>query len=101
MVQKDEWLQAEGDCFPGKTYAEVVLEPAYEQAKAELLEPMLEVNKAHLLMLREQRLIGQEKRSALPPRSKPSTCRSCGEARIRGSSRICFSKWSMSCAARR
>ncbi|MDO3675621.1 lyase family protein [Paenibacillus ehimensis] len=60
MVQKDEWLQAEGDCFPGKTYAEVVLEPAYEQAKAELLEPMLEVNKAHLLMLREQGLIRQE-----------------------------------------
>lgn len=60
MVQKDEWLQAEGDRFPGRTYGEVVLEPAYEQAKTELLEPMLEVNKAHLLMLREQRLIGQE-----------------------------------------
>lgn len=50
MAQKDEWLRAEGDRFPGKTYAEVVLEPAYEQTKAELLAPMLEVNKAHLLI---------------------------------------------------
>ncbi|KPV60220.1 hypothetical protein QJ48_06830 [Paenibacillus sp. A3] len=50
LVKKDEWLRAEGDCFPGRTYAEVVLEPDYEQAKAELLAPMLEVNKAHLLI---------------------------------------------------
>jgi len=49
----------EGGRFPGKTYAEVVLEPAYEQAKRELLEPMIAVNKAHFIMLCEQRLIGE------------------------------------------
>jgi len=56
----EEWLKAEGTRFPGLTYAEVVLEPAYDQAKAELLEPMMAVNKAHLIMLREQQLISGE-----------------------------------------
>jgi len=43
--------------FPGKTYAEVVLSPAYDHAKVELLSPMMEINKAHLIMLWEQSLI--------------------------------------------
>ncbi|WP_238590696.1 argininosuccinate lyase [Paenibacillus beijingensis] len=50
----------EGTNFPGKTYAEVVLEPAYIQAKNELLSPMMAVNKAHLIMLAEQGLIPGE-----------------------------------------
>nr|WP_245855732.1 argininosuccinate lyase [Paenibacillus rigui] len=52
-------VTSEGDRFPGKTYAEVVLQPAYDQAKAELLEPMMAVNKAHLIMLHEQRLVSE------------------------------------------
>lgn len=50
----------EGTRFPGTTYAEVVLEPAYNNAKTELLRPMIAVHKAHLIMLREQDLISQE-----------------------------------------
>ncbi|WP_317980499.1 argininosuccinate lyase [Paenibacillus glycanilyticus] len=50
----------EGDTFPGRTYAEVVLEPAYEQAKKELLGPMIAVSKAHLIMLEEQGLVAEE-----------------------------------------
>lgn len=50
----------EGDSFPGKTYAEVVLQPAYEQAKKELLGPMISVSKAHLIMLEEQGLVAEE-----------------------------------------
>ncbi|MDU0204632.1 argininosuccinate lyase [Paenibacillus sp. PFR10] len=43
--------------FPGKTYAEVVLSPAYDHANEELLSPMMDINKAHLIMLWEQSLI--------------------------------------------
>jgi argininosuccinate lyase len=53
----DRILQEEGNIFPGKTYKEVVLEPAFNEAKQHLLEPMMAINKAHLIMLTEQRLI--------------------------------------------
>jgi argininosuccinate lyase len=52
--------QEEGESFPGRTYAEAVLEPAFEQAKLNLLEPMLAVHKAHLTMLLEQRLLSAD-----------------------------------------
>ncbi|MGO4697761.1 argininosuccinate lyase [Paenibacillus sp. 2TAB26] len=51
---------AEGSSFPGKTYAEAVLAPAYDQAKKELLLPMISVHKAHLIMLLEQGLLSKE-----------------------------------------
>ncbi|MFC4619385.1 argininosuccinate lyase [Camelliibacillus cellulosilyticus] len=50
----------EGKAFPGSTYAEVVLAPAYQNAKKVLLDPMLAINKAHLIMLKEQALISEE-----------------------------------------
>lgn len=50
----------EGSVFPGKTYADVVLEPAYNNAKEELLIPMIAVHKAHLIMLFEQGLLGKK-----------------------------------------
>lgn len=50
---------SEGTSFPGKTYAEAVLEPAYDQAKKELLLPMISVHKAHLIMLLEQGLLSR------------------------------------------
>lgn len=55
----------EGTRFPGKTYAEVVLEPAYDQAKKELLDPMIAVNKAHLIMLYEQGLVTKRDAQAI------------------------------------
>jgi len=51
---------AEGSSFPGRTYAEAVLAPAYDQAKKELLLPMISVHKAHLIMLLEQGLLSKE-----------------------------------------
>ncbi|SDF97059.1 argininosuccinate lyase [Fontibacillus panacisegetis] len=53
-------VQEEGLQFPGKTYVEAVLEPAYNHAKQELLLPMIAVHKAHLIMLLEQRLLSQK-----------------------------------------
>ncbi len=49
----------EGQEFPGTTYKEVVLGPAYENAKRELLPAMIAANKAHLIMLVEQNFISQ------------------------------------------
>ncbi|WP_169083523.1 argininosuccinate lyase [Paenibacillus sp. PL91] len=52
--------QDEGSTFPGRTYAEAVLAPAYDQAKQELLQPMIAVHKAHLIMLFEQGLLTRD-----------------------------------------
>ncbi len=57
MNYRDKIFQEEGTSFPGKTYTEAVLEPAFNEAKAHLLGPMMAINKAHLIMLREQELI--------------------------------------------
>ncbi|GFZ79484.1 argininosuccinate lyase [Paenibacillus marchantiophytorum] len=51
--------------FPGKTYAEVVLSPAYDHAKEQLLSPMLDIHRAHLIMLREQSLIDEQDADAI------------------------------------
>ncbi|MGV3466163.1 MAG: argininosuccinate lyase, partial [Heyndrickxia sp.] len=58
-------LKQEGFKFPGKTYTDVVLEPAFNNAKTQLLGPMLEVNYAHLVMLVEQKILPQEDGAAI------------------------------------
>ncbi|WP_159886647.1 argininosuccinate lyase [Paenibacillus puerhi] len=57
MGISDEWKLDDEERFPGAAYTRAVLEPAYEQAKSELLGPMMAVNQAHLIMLGEQGLI--------------------------------------------
>lgn len=57
MDLREKIFQQEGASFPGKTYVEAVLEPAYNEAKQHLLQPMMAIHKAHLIMLREQELI--------------------------------------------
>lgn len=60
MSTKETILRTEGRTFPGKTYTEVVLTPAYDHAKESLLDPMIAVHKAHLIMLVEQTLLSKE-----------------------------------------
>lgn len=60
MGYREQWLEAEGAAFPGKTYTEVVLEPAFNEAKTQLLSPMMAINKAHLIMLEKQQLISTD-----------------------------------------
>lgn len=57
MGYREEIFAREGESFPGKTYMETVLEPAYNEAKQHLLEPMMAINKAHLIMLKSQELL--------------------------------------------
>lgn len=60
MSRREDILESEGVQFPGRTYTEVVLQPAYDSAKENLLDSMIAVNKAHLIMLVEQSLISLE-----------------------------------------
>ena len=60
MDYRERIFQAEGTKFPGKTYTESVLEPAFNEAKEHLLGPMMAINKAHLIMLLDQALISEE-----------------------------------------
>ncbi|MGF9913646.1 argininosuccinate lyase [Paenibacillus ehimensis] len=57
MGYREQWMETEGTTFPGKTYTEVVLEPAFNEAKIHLLGPMMAINKAHLIMLEKQKLV--------------------------------------------
>jgi argininosuccinate lyase len=65
MNVKERIFQQEGTRFPGKTYTEAVLEPAFNEAKTHLLEPMMAIHKAHLIMLREQELLTEDEAKAI------------------------------------
>lgn len=58
--QQAKILQDEGDTFPGRTYREVVLEPAYNEAKLHLLDSMMAIHQAHLIMLTEQGILSKQ-----------------------------------------
>lgn len=60
MNVRQNILNREGESFPGVTYTEVVLAPAYDNQKCVLLEPMIAIHKAHLIMLVEQSLLTRE-----------------------------------------
>ena len=59
-MRKDSIFKREGTKFPGATYSEVVLAPAYENAKRVLLDPMIAIHKAHLIMLVEECLLSEQ-----------------------------------------
>ncbi|WP_068774063.1 argininosuccinate lyase [Paenibacillus sp. FJAT-26967] len=60
MRSRDQILHEEGGLFPGLTYTEAVLKPAFNEAKTSLLPPMMAINKAHLIMLKDQGLVTSE-----------------------------------------
>ncbi|MBY7142844.1 argininosuccinate lyase [Virgibacillus sp. NKC19-3] len=53
-------LDMEGIRFPSKTYRELVLEPAYNNAKMNSIQPMLQIHYAHLIMLYEEGIVNKE-----------------------------------------
>ncbi|RTR27834.1 argininosuccinate lyase [Robertmurraya yapensis] len=57
---RDQIIKQEGTTFPSKTYTSIVLEPAYNEAKQQFIESMLEIHYAHLIMLVEQGLVSKE-----------------------------------------
>ncbi|MFO7173110.1 MAG: argininosuccinate lyase [Bacillota bacterium] len=65
MSIRKEIEARDGTAFPGRTYAETVLAPVYETARQHLLEPLVEVHRAHLVMLAETGLIPREQGQAI------------------------------------
>ncbi len=64
MDGREPIFDREGRSFPGATYREVILAPAYENARRELLPAMLAANRAHLIMLVERGLIPRQDANA-------------------------------------
>lgn len=54
---KDRINEIEGEEFPSKTYREMVLQPAYDEAKKYFLHSMIQIHVAHLKMLEEQCIV--------------------------------------------
>lgn len=49
--------EVEGIQFPSKSYRQMVLQPAYDEAKRHFLASMLQIHIAHLKMLEEQQIV--------------------------------------------
>jgi len=49
--------EVEGVNFPSNSYRQMVLQPAYNEAKTNFLEAMIQIHIAHLKMLEEQKLV--------------------------------------------
>lgn len=49
--------EVEGVNFPSNSYRQMVLQPAYNEAKTHFLEAMIQIHVAHLKMLEEQELV--------------------------------------------
>lgn len=54
---KRETFAREGSAFPSKTFSEIELAPAYDDAKTEYLDFLRSINLAHVSMLTEESLI--------------------------------------------
>jgi argininosuccinate lyase len=56
-MRAEQIVMRDGEQFPGTSYVDVVLRPAYDAAKSVLLPHMMEIHRAHLVMLRETGII--------------------------------------------
>ena len=57
MKKREEFVQSEGISFPGKTYAEELLMPVFNDQRDYLFEVMFDIHRAHVIMLAEQKII--------------------------------------------
>ncbi len=57
MKKREEFIQSEGISFPGKTYAEELLMPVFNDQRDYLFEVMFDIHRAHVIMLAEQKII--------------------------------------------
>ena len=64
-AMKREIEARDGQRFPAKAFTALVLKPAYDHAKQNLLGAMMEVNRAQLIMLRERELLTQQEASCI------------------------------------
>lgn len=57
---RSEILKKEGTTFPSNAYKRLVLEPSYDVAKFNFIQPMIQVDFAHLIMLVEQGIMKKD-----------------------------------------
>lgn len=57
---KSQIHKNEGVKFPSNSYRQIVLQPAYDEAKRHFLKSMVQIHTAHLKMLEEQQLVTKE-----------------------------------------
>ncbi len=57
---RDQINEVEGIKFPSNSYRQMVLQPAYDEAKRHFLTSMVQIHIAHLKMLEEQQLVSKE-----------------------------------------
>ncbi|MGE7877682.1 argininosuccinate lyase [Peribacillus muralis] len=57
MSKLDEFIKNEGSAFPGKTYAEELLMPVFNDQRDYLFHAMFDIHRAHIIMLSEQKII--------------------------------------------
>ena len=59
-MNKQEIIASDGQEFPAASFTQAVLRPAYDEAKRAWLAPMVDIHRAHLIMLHERGLLGDE-----------------------------------------
>ncbi len=60
MSKRKDFFNKEGLVFPGKTYAEELLIPVFNDQRDYLFEAMFDIHRAHIIMLKEQQIISGE-----------------------------------------
>ncbi|WP_163144005.1 argininosuccinate lyase [Bacillus sp. 22-7] len=60
MSKLEEFIKNEGHVFPGKTYAEELLKPVFNDQRDYLFHVMFDIHRAHVIMLAEQGIIPKE-----------------------------------------
>lgn len=60
MSRIEEFIKNEGYVFPGKTYAEELLMPVFNDQRDYLFHVMFDIHRAHVIMLAEQGIIPEE-----------------------------------------
>ncbi|MGP4079028.1 argininosuccinate lyase [Pseudalkalibacillus sp. R45] len=57
---KETFEEQDGSSFPGKTFANELLMPIFQDQRAHLFESMMRVHRAHTIMLQEQAILSKE-----------------------------------------
>jgi argininosuccinate lyase len=60
MPSKDDFINAEGTSFPGKTYVDHLLRPVFNDQRDYLFKQMFKIHRAHVVMLAEQGILDKK-----------------------------------------
>ena len=64
-MKREDIIARDGKTFPGASFTEAVLRPAYDEAKSVLLPSMIQIHRGHLVMLHSQGLLSDSDAAAI------------------------------------